>query len=285
VPGTYHYVTEETRDEMREAVDRCAQCRAEIAQPERGRRRRYCSRACQARAYRARKRTRPAVRLDRPAALTPARITAAAIALADADGLAELTMRRLATALGTATMSLYRHFPSREALVHAMTDTVAGELEPGDPALGWRDRLAHEAREEWRLYRRHPWVLQVLATTRPPLGPNTLGNVERALQATVAAGLAPDAAMTVYLASSGIVQGMALLPASETEVADRTGETIDEWWEAQAARLTELLDPADFPLLAGQPAGGVFHDFDAVFEFALDAVLTGVQARLDLREV
>lgn len=262
-------------------MDRCAQCRAEIVQPSRGRRRRYCSRACQARAYRARQRTRPVVRVERPQTLTPARITAAAIALADAAGLRELTMRRLATALGVATMSLYRHFESRDALVQAMADTVAGEQEPCDPGLGWRERLAHEAREEWRLYRRHPWVLEVLATSRPPLGPNTLGNVERALEAAASAGCPPAVAMTVYLATSGIVQGIALLPTSEREVADATGQGIEEWWEAQAARLTELLDIADFPSIARQPAGGVLNDFDAVFEFALEAVLTGVGAAIE----
>lgn len=262
-------------------MDRCAQCRTELDQPELGRRRRYCSRACQARAYRARKRTRPAVRVERPSALTPARITAAAIALADTAGLQELTMRRLATALGVATMSLYRHFANRDALIQAMTDTVAGELEPGDTTLGWRERLAHEAREEWRLYRRHPWVLQVLATTRPPLGPNTLGSVERSLEAAAAAGFPAEAVMTVYLAVSGIVQGIALLPVAERVVAHETGQTIEAWWEAQSARLTELLDPADFPRIVRQPAGGPFADFDAVLEFALDALLTGIQARLE----
>jgi AcrR family transcriptional regulator len=262
-------------------VDRCAQCGRQIDQPSRGRRRRYCSRACQARAYRDRKRTRPAARVERPSALTPARITAAAIALADADGLRELSMRRLATALGVATMSLYRHFANRDALIQAMTDTVAGELRPSDSALGWRERLSHEAREEWRLYRRHPWVLQVLASTRPPLGPNTLGNVERALDAAASAGLPAEAAMTVYLASSGIVQGIALLPTSEQEVADASGVSIEEWWEAQTSHLVETLDPAAFPRLARQPAGGAFTDFDAVFEFALDALLTGVQSRLE----
>ncbi|WP_162181739.1 TetR family transcriptional regulator, partial [Glycomyces tenuis] len=175
-------------------MDHCDVCGEALPPTGRGRPRRYCSRSCQGRAYRARQRSRPVVRPPRPQTLTPARLTAAAIALADAEGVEGLTMRRLSTALGVATTTLYRHFPSRDALVTAMADTVMGEIEAPDPAGTWRERLESAAWEEWKLYRRHPWVLPVLATTRPPLGPNILDAVERVLSAAADADRPPAAA-------------------------------------------------------------------------------------------
>ena len=67
---------------------------------------------------------------------------ATAIAIADAEGSAALSMRRVATELGVATMSLYRHVPSKDELVVQMVDTVFGDHPfPAPPPVGWRAGL------------------------------------------------------------------------------------------------------------------------------------------------
>jgi AcrR family transcriptional regulator len=157
---------------------RCAQCGGPIVPAVRGRPRRYCGRACQARAYRARRDgsasrspSRPAPP-PHPSELSRARVVRAAIRLADADGIEAVSMRVLAARLGVATMALYRYVSGKDDLVEAMVDTLLAESwEPGDQGWGWRVFLEHEARQEGERYRRHPWLVAILSTARPPLGP------------------------------------------------------------------------------------------------------------------
>jgi AcrR family transcriptional regulator len=247
-------------------------------QPARGRRRRYCSRSCQARAYRARG-AAPPPRIARPRTLTRGGVAAAAVALADRTGFEALTMRRLATELGVATMSLYRYYPSRDALVVAMTDTVLAQVEPpGAHLTDWRSRLEHEAREEWNLYRRHSWVLPAIATSRPPVGRGLLADAERILTGIERPGVSPQRLLWIYLAVSGLVQGLAHLPAAEESERAVTGQTIEEWWHRKAGDLADLLGCGDFPFLAAHfGPDAMVIDFDALFEFALTTLLDGLQ--------
>ena len=89
------------------------------------------------------------------------RIVAAAIELADAEGLGALSMRRVADALGVGTMSLYTYVPGKAELLDVMLDTVLAEAARPDGAGGWRAGLERRARENWALYHRHPWMLQI----------------------------------------------------------------------------------------------------------------------------
>src|SRR5690625_285654 len=135
-----------------------------LAPARRGRPRRYCSRACQARAYRARKDAGPSGRAataeTAPAPRTPpdrAAIVARAVELADAHGLEAVSMRTLAQASGVPAMSLHRRISGKDDLVAAMVeDVVQRSCNLPAPSRGWRMLLEHEARQEWRLYRRHP---------------------------------------------------------------------------------------------------------------------------------
>ncbi|BCJ47873.1 hypothetical protein GCM10010168_22320 [Actinoplanes ianthinogenes] len=99
---------------------------------------------------------------------------AAAIAMADADGIGAVSMRAVATALGTGAGSLYRYLTARDDLLDLMADQVAGELAPFPAAGGdWLDGMLLMARGQLDLYRRHPWLVEVLP--RPTaLGPNSL---------------------------------------------------------------------------------------------------------------
>ena len=109
----------------------------------------------------------PKPRYDRAA------ITALAVRIADAEGLPAVTMRRLASELGVAVMTLYNYFPAKDHLGQAMTDQLAGEYvypgSPGDPRAGIGD-LARQACE---IAQRHPWLAGLMQRPMPP-GPNGL---------------------------------------------------------------------------------------------------------------
>ncbi|WP_280265062.1 TetR/AcrR family transcriptional regulator [Nocardia wallacei] len=260
----------------------CTVCGAPLDQPGRGRRRRYCSRSCQARAYRGRRANpAPPQRSARPHRLTTVGIVRAAVELADRDGLEALSMRRLATELGVATTRLYRHFPDRDTLLAEMAELVIADgLPPPVDVTGWRARLAHEARAEWRLYRRHPWMLPLLAQTRPPVGPALLDSLERSFAALEHPEMTRQHMLTIYLVVSGLVQGLALLPGSERTSADSGSQTVEDFRAAAAG----LVEDGTYPTLArhfdpDRDSDGLDIDFDRLLEDGLTLLLDGIAAR------
>ncbi len=218
-------------------------------------------------------------RRHRPARLTTVGITRTAVALADHAGLDGLSMRRLAGELGVATAALYRHFTDREHLLASMAELVLAEIpEPPADLTGWRARLRHEALQEWRLYRRHPWMLPVLARTRPPLGPALFDTLERTMSALDELNLPRADLLTAYLSCSGLVQGLALLWTSEG--ADRIGITTAG--SEPPPEVAELIDPAARPTLykVFAPTEGLPGlDFDELLATAVDMLLDGVAVR------
>lgn len=114
-----------------------------------------------------------------------AQIVVRAVAIADAEGLAALSMRRVATELGSGTASLYRYVTNRDELLDLMVDAVRGEKEP--PALSgdWRTDLTAVARQLRAGLLRHPWLSGEL-TGRPTFGPNSLRRADVALGAATA---------------------------------------------------------------------------------------------------
>jgi AcrR family transcriptional regulator len=103
----------------------------------------------------------------RSGGLTRARIVEAAIELADGEGLAALSMARLAQRLGCGTMSLYRHVANKDELVTFMLSAGVGPPTSGIDATDWRGALTDWAVGLWHVYHRHPWSLQATATLRP----------------------------------------------------------------------------------------------------------------------
>ncbi|WP_067844260.1 TetR/AcrR family transcriptional regulator [Nocardia lijiangensis] len=258
----------------------CATCGDALIHPSRGRRRRYCSRSCQARAYRARRdRSVPTAR-PRPTRLTAVGIARTAVELTDREGIDGLTMRRLASELGVATAALYRHFPDREALLGAMAELVLAESPPPAAAADWRAALTHEAEQEWQLYQRHPWMLPVLARSTPPVGPALLDILERSFAALDGIGLSRDDALAVYLAYSGLIQGLALLWCSDRG-GRLTGAQPPADTEAARADLIDLIlaRPVLRKLFGASPPGPEL-DFDELVREGVGLLLDGVAMRL-----
>jgi AcrR family transcriptional regulator len=213
---------------------------------------------------------------------TVAEVAAAAIAIADAEGLGALSMRKVAERLGVSPMSLYTYVPGKAELIDLMFDTVlaSGEVDGDD----WRERLERVARDNFALYLRHPWLLQV-ATARPPLGPHVVAKYDRDLRAIDGIGLTDIEMDLVVQLVADYVHGAARTAVAATLVAQRTGLTDEQWWERAAPVLAEVLDPSATPTASrvGSAAGAEYNaasDPARAFEFGLARLLDGVAALL-----
>jgi AcrR family transcriptional regulator len=215
-------------------------------------------------------------------------VVRAAIALADAEGLDGLTIRRVADALGVSPMSVYTYVPGKAELLDLMFDTVCGEVPSSQQATGrWRARLEQVARENNALYHRHPWLLRI-ATVRPVLGPNITAKYDWELRAVEGIGLTDVEMDSVVTLVADFVHGAARGALESAHAEQHTGVTDQEWWEAHAPYLAQVFDPARFPLAArvGSAAGQAHqaaYDPEHAFEFGLQRILDGIESLLTSR--
>lgn len=213
--------------------------------------------------------------------LTLERIVAAAVAVADAEGLAAASMRRVAAELGAAPMSLYRYVTDKDDLVLRMMETVfAAAALPADPPDGWRDRLALSARTLWALFRRHPWLAPALSVTRPQLVRNALHFTEWNLGALDGSGLDFRTLFTTHLTLFNYVRGTAVNVEPENEAEALTGMDSDAWMDTQGPALLGILATGDYPQFERLAADGYELDLDELFEFGLQRLLDGIAVLL-----
>ncbi|MFC8075334.1 TetR/AcrR family transcriptional regulator [Streptomyces sp. NPDC057307] len=216
--------------------------------------------------------------------LTLDRIVTAAVEIADAEGLAAVSMRRLSTELGAGTMSLYRHVPGRAELVDLMLDRVQGENgRPPETAgsTGWRKTVETAAREELALYQAHPWLLSV-NQTRPVLGPGAVGGMESMLAGTRDMGLTDPELVSVIIMISGYVSGVARTQVHSVEAQQTTGISDDEFWRAQEPILSSVMTSGRYPHMAALGEDAFGPDFDH-FEFGLQRLLDGLEVLVEQR--
>ncbi|SNT61316.1 transcriptional regulator, TetR family [Streptosporangium subroseum] len=212
--------------------------------------------------------------------LTRERIVRTAIAIADTEGLAALSMRGVAAKLGVATMSSYRHVNSKDDLVLLMTDAVVGDVRyPEEPPSGWRARLEVAGRLQWIMYRRHPWLAQVVSVTRPVPLPNLMTYAEWVLSALDGLGLDAETMLNVHVLLYSYVRGIAVNLESEAQAEAETGMTGEEWMDSQDAALTALAASGGAPTFSKVVAGldeGYDFNLDALFELGLQSMLDGL---------
>ncbi|MYQ40484.1 transcriptional regulator, TetR family [Streptomyces sp. LamerLS-316] len=219
----------------------------------------------------------------RPPQLSRERVIRTAIALADAEGLAALSMRRLATEFGTSTMALYRHVPSKGELVRLMSETVFGSGPPDPRPTGWRPLLEQEARWLWKQYAQHPWLARAMAgLTRPTASPNAMRYTERVLTALTGLGLTPEKMLHIHLTVLGYAQGIAMAVELESQARQDSGMTADEWMTAIEPRMDALQTARAYPVLSTLFDEGNFElDLHTLFEFGLGRVLDGVEVLVE----
>jgi AcrR family transcriptional regulator len=214
----------------------------------------------------------------RRGSLTAGKVVAAAIELADAEGLDAVSMARVANALGFTTMSLYRHVRSKDELLVLMMDHVMA-LPPAEPYDGWRAGLEGWAWDILRLVRAHPWVLYVRISP-PPATPASVTLMERGLAPLAGTPLAEDEKAQLILTINGYVFWQARL---EAELAPGSGDPATDPLAAYVTVMHTLVDDR-WPAVKRVVDAGVFDDAedtrDADFAFGLERILDGVEAML-----
>ncbi|MEU8250722.1 TetR/AcrR family transcriptional regulator C-terminal domain-containing protein [Nonomuraea sp. NPDC048916] len=216
----------------------------------------------------------------RRAGLTQREIVEAAVRIADTDGLPLVTMRRVAVCLGVSTMALYRHVPNRSDLTLRMADSVfAGARLPEIPMAAWRRRLDAAAHLFWTVFSRHPWAAEVFSLSRPQLMPNVLPIAEWSLSTLRAMGLDAHDMLCAHINLFGHVRGMALVRLAETQAEEDTGMSADNWMRLQDGGLRRWAQSAGHPGLGYVVQERFDFDLDTVFEYGLQRMLDGIDAR------
>ncbi|WP_027347157.1 TetR/AcrR family transcriptional regulator C-terminal domain-containing protein [Hamadaea tsunoensis] len=223
---------------------------------------------------------RPASVPKRPAGeadLTREKIVRKAIGIADAEGMAQLSMRRIAGDLGVATMSLYRHVGGKEELVVYMIDSAFTDFPlPERAPTGWRRRLEVAARLQWQGFRRHPWLAPALSMTRPQLIPNGMRHTEWVFASLEGLDLSPEEMLYVHLTLFGFGRGLAMNLELEAQAEQDTGLSVDEWLQTQEQEFQSLLQQGEFPAIERMFRHDVDMDLDILFEFGLTRLLDGL---------
>ncbi|GAB3816432.1 TetR/AcrR family transcriptional regulator [Kribbella italica] len=213
---------------------------------------------------RARRGPKPALSLER--------IVGEAIALADAEGLANLSMQRLAERLGFTKMSLYRYVPGKAELTALMLDTAIGT--PPAPTPDWRAGLQIWADTIFARYSTHPWTID-LTTGQRHVGPNELGWMETALTALAGTGLTGSERLDTIVLLNGhvrsLVEQLAPPNASPDTYSTQLAETMAE---------VGHLYPAATAAFAEEATAG--HTGNAL-QFGIDRILDGLAVLITQR--
>jgi AcrR family transcriptional regulator len=216
--------------------------------------------------------------------LTRDRIAATAIAIADAEGINALSMRKVAAELGCGTMSLYRHVRNKDELLDVMIDAGIGEtaILTATPSGNWREDLGRSAHGLRAAILRHPWVVPVLGR-RPALGPNMLATTETTLSAVDGLGLSIDQMLWTIGVVNAFVIGFVVNELAERAwrypLAERSGPQAREWASVMVPYIQGIVASGRYPRVSRVVIEAEdFPDPDAVFGWQLDRVLDGLAA-------
>jgi AcrR family transcriptional regulator len=199
-------------------------------------------------------------------------IAAAAIDIADRDGLTAVSIRRVAAGIGAGGASLYRYLKSHDELIELIVDTVSSEydLDPSDepPPM----QLLNLARQGRAIMHRHPWLAPLLLT-RPSMGPNALRYLERALSAMEPVDMPGPAKLQTVAMMTAITSAFV---QNELASADSSGTGLDGA-NARLQYLSDVVQSGNYPFLAGALTGQ--HDPERpeeVFNSVITNYLAGV---------
>jgi AcrR family transcriptional regulator len=205
------------------------------------------------------------------ATLSKERVLRAAVALADAGGIAALSMRRLAEELGVEAMSLYHHVADKEEILDGMVDVVFAEIAlPSGP--DWRAALRARASSTRAALARHPWALGLMESRATP-GPATLEHHDAVLGCLRRGGFTVAQAAHAYALLDAFVYGFALQEQSlPFDPAAEPAEVARTFRQRLAAdrypHLTEML--LEHVMKPG-------YAFAREFELGLDVILDGLE--------
>jgi AcrR family transcriptional regulator len=207
-----------------------------------------------------------------PRKFTREQLQVAALALVDDRGLAGLTMRSLASALGTGPMTIYNYVDGREGLEQLVTEAVMAEARwDCAPSIDWGDEVLTVAEGMWRAVRAHPHAIPLILTRRS-LDLATLRPTEALLRALARSGRSGTELLVAFRAVSGFITGYA------------QAELVGPLSVARGEDLTTITDriaalPSEqFPKLIEIAHASLSSDPAAEFRAGVRIILTGLGA-------
>jgi AcrR family transcriptional regulator len=220
-------------------------------------------------------------------ALSLTQIVRTAIAIAETEGLAAVSMGHVASKLGTGPMSLYRYVQSKDELLALMVDIGLGMPPAMDSQTGWRQGLAQWTKEVRARYYQHAWAL-LIPISGPPLLPNQVAWMEMGLRLLGDTALAESEKISIITLLSGYARNEATLMTSVRVARSAAGSTPDVSLRDYRRILAQVADPLRFPALHRVLAAGTFDaadDPDREFDFGLARILDGIESLIQRRTV
>ena len=211
--------------------------------------------------------------------LNPAAIVAAAVELADGEGLAALSMRAVARRLGVEAMSLYHHVGNKEALLDGMVDSVFTEFHAPVPGVDWRRELRRRGTTAREALKRHPWAVGLMDSRRSA-GLETLAHHDAVIGCLREAGFSLTLTGHAFAVLDAHLYGFLV---QELSLPFDPGQDLADLGQQVVAALPEgeLLYFREFTLEHALRPG---YDFGDEFEFGLDLVLDGLAQRLAVQD-
>ncbi len=206
-------------------------------------------------------------KVKRDGPLNPQVITDAALAYIDEHGLEALSTRKLGAVLGVEGMALYKHFPSKDALLDSVAEKLALELDvPLQGKSGWQERSRQLARAYRALARRHPRAYLLFAMRRFAT-PGALAFLDRIFAMLLDAGMGPRKAVELYRGVLHYCNGAILDELGGFEMVKR------------GAPKGAVTPPAQLAALGKVMAWFGTDRFDELFEAGLDRVIASFEAK------
>lgn len=199
--------------------------------------------------------------------LSTERILHAAIEIADAEGIKNVSMRRVASELGFEVMSLYNHIANKQALLAAMADHIAAKVDRPDGA--WPDAIRSNAIAAQQTLGAHPWAAELWASQLP--GPHRLDLMEWQLRKLASANLSEQAAHYAFHAINDHIVGYTIQNVAIIDLSDRVGEGFAE-------QFMNELHPMRYEKLREHIGQHVDGETGSSFELVLDFILDGITA-------
>lgn len=209
-------------------------------------------------------------------------VVAAAVAVADTEGIDAVSMSRVAQELGASTMALYRYVATKNELLTLMVDAAIGPPPPPPEGVGWRAGLSHWAHAVRAAILARPWTLRLVATNVPPATPNQLAWLDQALWTLDGTGLSYPAKLATALLISGHVRADTAVVVEM--MADPDGQRR---WAEYAPFLLRVTGDGRLPTLRAAAEAGTFSDVDPdtgepfdTFVYGLERALDGIEAHI-----
>ena len=198
------------------------------------------------------------------------RVVAEAMAIADEDGVAALSMRRLAHRLGYEVMALYNHVANKEALLSLMVDAVADEIDDQGQDAAPLEAVRDIAISTHAAFLRHAWVAELWQRHLP--GPARTRLMDTLLRLLEASGLAADLAHHGFHAVTNHVLGYTL---QELGMALDDGDA-----PSKASAYLAGISAETYPYMVAHVQQHLDGETGRSFELVLDLILDGL-VRLD----